>query len=383
MIRKDNVKWWVLEAKKHPESAPTIIEGLAQRLVEMDAENERLRNEVIRLQRRAPPVGDTTSAGSAEMSALQRKVDTLQTILDSKTTTELSAVFFTTQSQLARMPLSQARTLDREGRPLPGGKSPGSINRVLLARPDAELLLLTSQGRGHKIPLSDVGLLVEGRDWPAAEGPKLASGEWLTAAVAVTKPPRFWTVVTRRGFVRQYLRVSFDRVLAQGDQVVASPIRKDVPVSIVNGDDGDLLVLTRWGKGVRFSQRVIAGQGSVALELEPDDEIVAALPLLADAQILVVTAASFAVRRDTAQFKARSKPGSAGKTLIQAFDVLNIFPREPKAHLLYLTYSGKLALVPMAEIPLHTRSRKGSRVRMFDRDPAVSVAFIPPQPGRR
>ena len=34
MIRKSDIQWWVLEAKKHPESAPTIIEELAKRLTE-------------------------------------------------------------------------------------------------------------------------------------------------------------------------------------------------------------------------------------------------------------------------------------------------------------------------------------------------------------
>jgi DNA gyrase/topoisomerase IV subunit A len=279
------------------------------------------------------------------------------------------------------MPLSQVQQLAREARPLPG-KAPGRLGRLLLARPDAELSLLTSQGRGHKTLLADVPPLVAGGDWSVAEGPELVPGEWLTAAAAVTEPPRFWTVVTRRGFVRQFLRIRFDRQLAQGDQLIESPIRNDVPVALVNGDEGDLLVLTRWGRGVRFSQRVIEGQGSMALELEPDDEVVAALPLPSDTQILVVTAAGFAVRRDTVQFKARSKPGSAGKGLIQAFDVLGVLPHESEAHLLYLTYSGKLALVPVADIPLYTQSRKGSRVRTFDRDPAVAVTLVPPELGR-
>ena len=377
MIRKDDAKWWVLEAKKHPESAPDIIEELAQRLIELDIERERLRDEIIGLQRRAPAAAD-----SPEVDALQRKVDTLQTILDSKTTTEPSVILLTDQLQSARMPLSQVQRLTREDLPLPG-KAPGRLGRLLMAPPNAELLLLTSQGRGHSLLLADVPPLVEGSDWPAAEGPELEPGEWLTAAATVTKPPRFWTVVTRRGSVRQFLRIRFDRRLAQGDRLVESPIHNDVPVAIVDGDEGDLLVLTRWGKGVRFSQRVIEGQGSVALELEPDDEVVAALPLLSDTQILIVTAAGFAVRRDTAQFKARTKPGSAGKALIQAFDVLGVFPHEPEAHLLYLTYSGKLALVPVADIPLYTQSRKGSRICTFDRDPAVAVTLVPPEPGRR
>ncbi len=374
MIRKDDAKWWVLEAKKHPESASIIIEELAQRLIELDTERERLRDEIIRLERRAPVAAD-----NVELDALQRKVDTLQTILDSKTSTEPSVVFLTDQLQAARMPISQVQQLAREDRPMPG-KVPGRLGRLLLARPDAELLLLTSQGRGHKMLLADVPPLVEGSDWSAAKG-ELSPGEWLTAAADVTAPPRFWTVVTRRGFVRQFLRIRFDRRLAQGDRLVESPIRNDVPVAIVNGDEGDLLVLTRWGRAVRFSQRVIESQGSMALELEPDDEIVAALSLPSDTQILVVTAAGFAVRRDTAQFQARSKPGSAGKGMIQAFDVLGVLPHEPEGHLLYLTYSGKLALAPVADIPLYTQSRKGSRVRTFDRDPAVAVTLVPPGAG--
>jgi DNA gyrase/topoisomerase IV subunit A len=371
MIRKDDVNWWVLEAKNHPESAPTVIAELAQRLVELDAENERLRDELMRLERRAPAPTD-----GPEVEALQRKVTMLQTLLDAKMTTEPSVVFLTDRLQLARMPLSQVRRLAGEDRRLPG-EAPDRLGRLLLARPDAELLLLTSRGRGRRVLLSDVDLLAEGGEWPVAEGVALASGERLTAAVAVTEPPRFWTVVTRRGFVRQFLRLSFDRKLGQDTPVVESSFHNDVPVAIVDGDEGDLLVLTRWGKGVRFSQRVIEGQGSVALELEPDDEVVAALALPSDIQILVVTGAGFAVRRNMAQFKARSRPGGAGKTLIQAFDVLAVFPHQPEAHLLYLTYSGRLALISMADIPLYTRSRKGSRVRTFDRDPAVAVAFIP------
>ena len=32
MIRKRDVQWWVLEAEKHPESAPTIIQELAKEI---------------------------------------------------------------------------------------------------------------------------------------------------------------------------------------------------------------------------------------------------------------------------------------------------------------------------------------------------------------
>jgi hypothetical protein len=76
--------------------------------------------------------------------------------------------------------------------------------------------------------------------------------------------------------------------------LIESPLHNDAPVAVVNGDRGDLLVLTRWGKAVRFPRRAIAAPGSVALELDPGDEGVAALPLPSDTQILIVTSAPYA-----------------------------------------------------------------------------------------
>ncbi|MDY6875595.1 MAG: DNA gyrase C-terminal beta-propeller domain-containing protein [Chloroflexota bacterium] len=372
MIRKGDIQWWVLEAKKHPESAPTIIEELANRLAELDAENERLRDKAIRLQRRAP-----AAAESAEVSALRDKVATLQALLDGEAYSEPSVVFLSNRLKSARLPLSRVQQLAREDQPVLGRQAMLAANCLLLAQPHNELLLLTNQGRGFEVLLPGIPTLVEGGNWPSAESQELAAGERVTAAVAVAKPPRFWTVVTRRGYVRQLLRIDFDRRVEQGDQLLASPFSNDSPVSLVNGDRGDLLLVTRWGKGVRFPQQAIEGQGSVALELESDDEIVAALRLLSDTNILVVTAAGYAIRRNTDRIEARSRPGGSGKMLVQAYDVLGLFPCEPQARLLYLTYSGKLVLVPTADIPLHQRSSKGTRVRDFGRDPAVAVALVP------
>ena len=382
MIRKSDVQWWVLEAKKHPESALTIIEDLAQRLTELDAENERLRDEVIQLQRRAPAA--PPSAGGEEMHALRRKVATLQRLLDGETPAEPSAIFLTERMQPMRVALSEALRLAREGQPLTGTGAPLSLRpdtapprHLVVARPHAELVLLTSQERGFRIQPSQVPVLVEEKGWLPPGGPDLSAGERLTLAVAVAKPPRFWTVVTRRGYVRQFLRIEIDHKLDLGEPVVQSPAHNDTPVALVNGDEGDLLVLTRWGKGTRFPQRSIAGQGEIALELEADDEVVAALSLPADGHVIIVTASGFAARRDTSQLNARSRPGGAGKPLIQAFDVLGAFRWEPEGRLLYMTYSGRLALISMADIPVYQRSSKGTRVRTFDRDPAVAVTLVP------
>ena len=71
------------------------------------------------------------------------------------------------------------------------------------------------------------------------------------------------------------------------------------------------------------------------------------------------------------------KSGGGAKLTQLGEDVLGAFRCEPEGRLLYLTYSGKLALVSMADVPLHQRSSKGTRVRTFDGDPAVAVALAP------
>jgi len=372
MIRKSDVQWWVLEAKKHPESAPAIIKELAGRLAELDAENERLRDEIIRLQRRAPAAAPRT-----ETQALQRQVETLQSLLEGERSAEAALVLLSDRLQSARLPLSQARQMARQGRPVLDRRALLGLRFLLLSRPHDELLLLTSEGHGLKTQTSTLPLLADADGWPTTEGQGLASGERLTAALAVTSPPRFWTVATQRGYVQRFVRVAFDRQLAQGNRLVKSPLRNDAPVAIANGDRGDLLLITRWGKGVRFSQRAIESQGSVALNLEPDDQIVTALALPADAEILIVTAGGYAMRRDTARFAARSRPGGDGRTLIQAHDVLAAFPYAASGRLLYLTYSGKLAFVSTANIPLQERAGKGTQMRDMSLDPAVAVTFVP------
>jgi DNA gyrase subunit A len=371
MIRKSDIQWWAVEAKKHPESAAAIIEELAQRLIELDALNEELREEIVRLQRGAPP-----TAESAEVDALRKRIASLENLLDGPVPTEPAVVFLSQRLQSARVSLSRARKLTRERRAPMGRKALVGLCRMLLAGPRDELLLLTSQGRGLKMMLPDVPPLADDGGWPG-EGQELAPNERLTAATAAAAPPRFWTVVTRRGFARQYIHVGLDRMLVQGNQLIESPFRNDPPIALVNGDRGDLLLVTRWGKGERIPQLTIASEGSVVLELEPDDEVVAAIPLQDDGQVLIVTASGYGMRRATAQLEPRSRPGGAGRALVRAYDVLDGFVCKPEDRLLYLTVSGKLGLIAAADIPLHQRATKGTQLRDLGRDPAVAAVLIP------
>ena len=372
MIRKSDIQWWLLEARKDPAAAPGIIEALASRLAELDTENERLRDELIRLRRGTAPPPD-----SAQVGELQRKVDSLQAILKGQASTETAVILISDAMQVVRMPLSQVRLRLRGQEPALTRSAVLSVCTVLLARPQDDLLLLSSQGRLRGLSLHKVPFQVEENRWPTLDASTHPAGEQAAAAVAVAKPPRFWTVVTRRGYVRQLLRVHVDKQVGEDDVVVKSPFHHDAPVAIVDGDRGDLFLITRWGKAIRFPQRAIGVKGVVAMEVDPDDEIVAALPIASDGEILILTAAGYAMRRDTTRFRAQSKVGGPGKAFIQAFDVLGAFHYAERGKLLYLTYSGHFVAVKTAGIATLERASRGSLVHDLSKDPAVAVTFVP------
>ena len=95
--------------------------------------------------------------------------------------------------------------------------------------------------------------------------------------------------------------------------------------------------------------------------------------------LLIVTASGYGMRRESAHLPARAHPGGTGKALIQARDVLAIFglpPEHRRAEVLFVTYTGKLAVVPVADIPLHERLGRGALLHDLTRDPAVAVTVL-------
>ena len=373
MIRKSDVQWWVQEARKDLAAAPEIIEKLAERLAELDEENEQLRNQVLRLERGAAPAG----AASPDLDTLQRKVDSLQSILQSQSSTETALVLLSDQLKTARLPLSRVRLRLRHDKPALDRTAVLELRRLSLARPQDDILLLTNIGRVLRLSLHDVPFMADETSWPDVGPLSLRAGERLTAATPIDAAPRFWTIVTRRGYVRQFLHAQLDRLIETGETLLPDSTQHDEPVSVVNGDRGDLLILTRWGQAVRFPQHTVMGSGIQGLQVERDDEVVAALPLAIDVEILALSAAGYVLRRDSAGIKRQSKPGGPGKPLLQAYDALALLPFAPRGKLLFLTFSGKLVMALPDRIPIQTRLGKGTQIETLDRDPAVGVVFVP------
>ena len=373
MIRKGDVQWWILETRKHPEAAQLAIQVLAERITELDAENEHLRNELLRARQRG-----STEIDSGQVKTLRAKIEKLEYLLKSQAPAEPMLVLLSQELDQARIPLSTVHDLAKAKQIPLNNRALLSLRSLLIARPHDELLYITNQGRGLKQLVPDVPPLIENGRWPGATGNPLADGERLSAAISVDQAPRFWTIATRKGYVQRFVRAALEREMNTGDPLLQSLLERDEATAVVNGDRGDLLVLTRWGQANRFAHRTIEVQGSIALDLEPGDEVVGALTLSNDCEVLIVASNGRVMRRDTRQLPARSKPGdTTGKGLIQNQDTKAIFGYQPQDWLLFLTASGQLHMASTSDIPLLDRLGKGTQVCDLENDPAIAVTLIP------
>ncbi|MBN1934761.1 MAG: hypothetical protein JW934_08845 [Anaerolineae bacterium] len=374
MLRKSDVNWLLLEARKHPEAAPQLIEALIERLAELDKENEGLRDQIIRLQHRQTPVQESSSA---QVQSLRRQIDVLKGIVDGQATSENALVFISERLQAARTSVGRAQDLARQGQSMLGKHTLLDLAGLLAVRPHDEILMLSSLSRGFKILASDVAPMIDEEHWPTTEGPALKAGERLTVTIAVGEPPRFWTVATARGYAQRFVRVAFDQTIEKAGTLFASPFHNDPPVAILDGSRGDVMLLSRWGEAVRFAQHTIDVAGSVATQLDPDDRFVAAIALPQDAEILILTTSGHAARYDTQKLEAIAKPGAKSRRIFLARDVMSMLPCPPDTHLLYLTYGGKLHLLPTGEIDLLARVGAGQELPQIKRDPILAATLVP------
>ena len=130
---------------------------------------------------------------------------------------------------------------------------------------------------------------------------------------------RYMVMVTRKGKVK---RTAFRKYDSRYARLVAIRLADDDEVVTVHSTDGksDLLLFTRRGMGIRFSENDVraqgrATQGVIGVRLNPGDEVVGAAATLEGDDILLLTSGGFGKRVRSALFKRQARAGKGVKAM--------------------------------------------------------------------
>jgi DNA gyrase subunit A len=132
---------------------------------------------------------------------------------------------------------------------------------------------------------------------------------------------RYLLIATKKGMVKKTLFREYDSSRREG--IIALTLRNGDEVVRVRPTSGadDVLLITRKGKAIRFSEKAVRPMGRTAtgvigIRLDPDDEVVSCDVIRGDdEEVLIITEYGFGKRTKLSQFPRK---GRGGKGVIAA-----------------------------------------------------------------
>lgn len=216
------------------------------------------------------------------------------------------------------------RTQGRGGRGIRGAavREDDVVEHVLHTSAHAYLLFFTNRGkvyrvRAHEIPRKDrnaKGVLIQ--------SVLPMDGDEVIEAVIDTRDyetHRHLVMFTKRGQVKKSKFTDYD---SRNQVLVAIKLQDDDEVVAVRATSGenDLLMFTKNGQGIRFSEKDArpmgrASQGVRGIKLREGDEVVAAATAEEGSEVLLMTSGGYAKRTNLEHFRRQRRGGFGVKAM--------------------------------------------------------------------
>lgn len=222
---------------------------------------------------------------------------------------------------------------------------------LVIADESAGLILVTNQARAFRLAVSELPEAeVRSRGQSLLENFPLRPDEHLALAFA-DRGGAYVALATKRGQVRrigsQYLGKSL-----QPGTVLYNISEGGPPAGAcwTSGND-ELLIATRQGQAIRFSERLVPVRGCLGMRVDPNDEVVAVAATSADGGVFLLSADGKGTVRLLAGFGANKSPGAGGKVAMKTDALVGAFAVDEHHDLFVISKLGKIIRFQAAEVP--------------------------------
>ncbi len=113
----------------------------------------------------------------------------------------------------------------------------------------------------------------------------------------------------------------------------------------------DLLLLSRRGMGIRFSEKLVNPQGELGIRLAEGDSLVSALSVSEDSSVFIASADGRGTVRKMSSFAANKSAGGSGKIAIRSDRVAGALVVEPGDDIFMASRLAKMIRFPANEVP--------------------------------
>jgi DNA gyrase subunit A len=297
---------------------------------------------------------------------------------------EEMVVTVTRSGYIKRTAIEAYRSQRRGGKGVQGmeTKEEDVVEDVHIASTHAFLLFFTSDGKVHWLKVHEIPEAKrDARGKAIVNLLHLAEGERLAATLTVRDftAGGYVFFATRQGKVKKTELAAYSRPQRGGIRAIA--LEEGDAVIAVRLTDGrrEVLLATRQGTAIRFSEEEVRPLGRVAagvkgIEPEPDDQVIAAEVVREGASILTVTERGYGKQTPLEEYRLQ---GRGGKGIIDIKTggrnglVVGMTQVREGDDILIVTTKGKLIRFPAQDVSSQGRNTWGVRVIDLDADDRV------------
>jgi DNA gyrase subunit A len=260
------------------------------------------------------------------------------------------------------------------------------IHHVFIASTHSYLLVFTNRGQVYWLKvyeIPDVGTAGKGK--AIVNLVNLGKDEKIADIIAVKSfdTNEFVMMATRNGIVKKTALAEYSNPRSSG--IIAINIPDDDELIGCQLTDGgyDILLATRMGKAIRFSEENVremgrAARGVIGIRMAGEDKVVAMSAFKGSGQFLTVTEKGFGKRTDVEEYPCQGRGGS-GVINIKVGQkngvVVNTCHVQEEASVMLITANGKLIQLHADDIR-NTQTRAAVGVKCIDIDEGDYVASV-------
>ena len=295
-------------------------------------------------------------------------------------------ITITHNGYIKRTPVTTYRSQRRGGRGVQGAGSREEdfIQHLFIANTHNYMLFFTDRGKCYWLKVYDIpqgGRAARGRAVVNLVG--CEPGEKVEAFVSVKEfdDEHFIVMATKKGIIKKTALSAYGNPRKGG--IYAIEIRDDdrlIEARITDGEN-DILIGTREGKSIRFSEGDIRSTGrktmgvrGIALSSK-SDFVVGMLVVKREGTILVATEKGYGKRTDVIQYRTQ-KRGGKGVMTMRTTDktgkMVSIMEVVDSDDLIVITNKGVLMRQPIAKIRTIGRVTQGVRLVKLDKGSTIS-----------
>jgi DNA gyrase subunit A len=280
------------------------------------------------------------------------------------------------------------RTQARGGRGIQGAqvKAEDLVRHVIHTTAHAYLLFFSNLGRVYRLRAHEIPLRERtARGTALVNLIPLAPGETIQAVVETREyGDGYLTFVTKLGNVKRTSFSEYDKSRREGFIAVALRDGDELVKVLETSGDDDLLLLTRRGMTIRFSEQDVRPMarnaiGVRGMTLRTGDVVVTADVAQNDRDFLIVTNAGYGKRTRMGQFHRQGR-GGQGVRGIRLTDrrgtVVGGFMVRLEDELLLISSAGVAIRTTVREVSSQGRDATGVRVMNLDNGQSVAAATV-------